>query len=496
MCPFHLNKISLPDGRRIGSLDLVPHQALLPYQQKDKIMSHKENRIAVPSMEEMRSEVERLLDRPLTEPEYNFLLPRMEAERGVWLKDQEFGGIKSDAPPGAYNRYIKEITSGEFAQQQIQQRGEERLVRTDERLDRLIDIAQTASDRDFDLATQQLDLGKEEIADLRAWRSEVMNLSRDEAARAAEERDWFRSLQAKDEALAARQQREQRVVQPAQFAAMGYKPTYDETGELIGLEKLSQEELYAGMGPLERSQYDLAMAYTTRQQKALAGELPIDPSLENELTTQKNLLTEQLTRKLGSNFMASTAGQQAMRTFEESSTRIRESARRGTIESGAGLISGGLQNVAGIKAGEAGYAAGTTGILSGTNLQRTALLSQYAPTTQQQNIPGLMGTIQPLVQMPQVGSFGQAIQPQMQAQAQAYPLLQAYGMAQQPYQFNAELANRLALAEMGVEGGGGYGRLVGTVAGGLIGGYATGWSPQGISAGAGAGGDLGEKTGY
>lgn len=80
-------------------------------------MSHKENRVPVPSLEEMRKETERILGRPLSDSEYRFILPHMESERAIWLKDQAYGGIKSDAPTGAYSRYLETLRT-EYPQTQ------------------------------------------------------------------------------------------------------------------------------------------------------------------------------------------------------------------------------------------------------------------------------------------------------------------------------------------------------------------------------------------
>jgi len=226
------------------------------------------NRVPVPSLEEMKAETERLLGRSLTGAEYQFLLPKMEAERAIWLKDQRYGGIKSDAPPGAYRRYVDLLP-------------------------------------EFNITLKSTE--------------------------AAETTGTLT-----------------RLLTGPYLESIGYVPTY-EGEKLVSIRKMTDEEVYSRMSPLERKQYDVAVETADRQMRALRGELEIDPALTKELEDQEKLLREGLSRRLGTGYEATTVGQVALRKFSESASRIRESARRGQIEAGQGLLTGGISSVMGIR---------------------------------------------------------------------------------------------------------------------------------------------------
>jgi hypothetical protein len=120
----------------------------------------------------------------------------------------------------------------------------------------------------------------------------------------------------------------QKYVQGKGYADGGYWDTTDTT-----YEKLTDDEMYAAMSGLEKSQYDVSKAQAERTLKALKGELPISPALEKSLTSKETQLAEYLNRIVGPNWRQSTAGQQ-MIDLMESNELIREEARRGEISQG------------------------------------------------------------------------------------------------------------------------------------------------------------------
>lgn len=112
------------------------------------------------------------------------------------------------------------------------------------------------------------------------------------------------------------------------LALMGY----DTAGN-----KLTTDQMLGYMTDAEKQEYNITQAANDRLAKAYAGELDISPALERELSTQQSQLEETLARKLGPSWQQSTAGQNALRNFQESAGLIREEARRGLISSQEGI---------------------------------------------------------------------------------------------------------------------------------------------------------------
>lgn len=155
------------------------------------------------------------------------------------------------------------------------------------------------------------------------------------------------------------------------------------------LRPLSSEEITKGMTPEQIKARDLQSAYMDYQLKALGGQLPVDPALEENLGLQQGALNENLSRKLGANYALSTPGIQSADAFRRSSEALRQQSRQGMINTGQANI------------------ASQTGLLSGLNQQG---ISNYQNFNQPNN-----------------------------------SLLQNYGQAQQPYQFYANMNNQNSL---------------------------------------------------
>lgn len=100
---------------------------------------------------------------------------------------------------------------------------------------------------------------------------------------------------------------------------------------------LTEGEIKGGMTPLEQQQYDAAKLQLERYTKALKGELPVDPALENQITEQEKVLKEQLARDLGPGWANSTAGNQRWSEFQKNANLLRDAARRGEINTGSAL---------------------------------------------------------------------------------------------------------------------------------------------------------------
>lgn len=141
-----------------------------------------------------------------------------------------------------------------------------------------------------------------------------------------------RRLQAMQLEMIQQQRAESEAMKPYLLESLGLRQVDGK------YEEVPWEERLAGMNPQERAQYDLAQSYLTRQQQALAGQIPVSPALEAELESQKSQLSENLSRKLGPDWHASTSGIQAMSEFDKRAGLLREEARRGQISTGEGLI--------------------------------------------------------------------------------------------------------------------------------------------------------------
>lgn len=146
---------------------------------------------------------------------------------------------------------------------------------------------------------------------------------------------------------------------------------------------MTEEEKLAGMSTTERSNYDILKLQQDRQKLALEGKLPVSPALEDEIATQEKQLREGLSRRLGADYENSSAGIQALGEFQKKSGLLREEARRGEMSTGQGLM-----------LSQQGY------------MQNENIANQNA-----------------------MSGYGNRL----------FPLVQGYGSAMQPYQFNRSL---------------------------------------------------------
>ena len=130
-----------------------------------------------------------------------------------------------------------------------------------------------------------------------------------------------------------------KIIEPIIFQQMGYNPSYDESGTMTGLTKMTEEEMIANMSPLERQNYNIMTETAALNLKALRGEMPTSPQLEKDLAKQRQMLEETMSRKLGIDWRTTTPGIQALSEFEIKESLIKEEARRGLMTTAAGLTS-------------------------------------------------------------------------------------------------------------------------------------------------------------
>ena len=128
------------------------------------------------------------------------------------------------------------------------------------------------------------------------------------------------------------QQADMEKMRPFILKAMGLR--VDSDGNIV---QMTDEERREGMTPEQLNAYELLLAQQERQSQAMAGELPLSPALEKELTGQRSQMEEALAQRLGPNWMSTTAGQQAITAFDEKASLVKDEASRGQLQSGAGL---------------------------------------------------------------------------------------------------------------------------------------------------------------
>ncbi len=218
------------------------------------------------------------------------------------------------------------------------------------------------------------------------------------------------SEEAKKEAEAGRKR--DAIFTPLLLKSLGYSGEFDADGNLSGIRQLTEEELVSQMSPLEKQQYQVAQELSSRQLKALRGELEVDPALTKDIERNRAILEEQLSRTLGPNWQQTTVGQQAFQDFQERATRITDSARRGEISQGVSLISSALDNTGKVaSAGRIGAAESVAEAPFSKNLARKTA----------------------------------ALAPTANAAAASFPLLSAFTQAQSPFQGDKAIAANLTM---------------------------------------------------
>lgn len=115
----------------------------------------------------------------------------------------------------------------------------------------------------------------------------------------------------------------QELLDPILFEEIGITPILNEEGETIGFER--------DPDPAGDLRDENELAILERQKLALAGDLPISPTLERELGEGRENLEQRLRRQLGTGFDVSSPGIEALGDFDRNATELREGARRGEI---------------------------------------------------------------------------------------------------------------------------------------------------------------------
>lgn len=162
---------------------------------------------------------------------------------------------------------------------------------------------------------------------------------------------------------------------------------------------------------LQGQQQEITGMMQERTLKALRGELPIDPAIERWISEGRQTLGDQLRANLGSGYLTSTPGIQALAEFDKRANEIRSAAQRDAIYNTSQLQQAGTQfgssidqmrlgNVTGIQTMPFGGAQGLgaagaalQGPLSGYLQDRNMQFQAAVQNAQQANQPSGFGQL-------------------------------------------------------------------------------------------------------
>ena len=120
----------------------------------------------------------------------------------------------------------------------------------------------------------------------------------------------------------------QNLLTPSFLSSLGYDVQKDDKGNVTGIGRTK-------LGAQKDRAESLA---TNREIMALKGKLPVDSQTTQELDRQEAALREQLTRSLGPDYAASTAGQQALADFQQRRAIVIDSSARQDLTVAGGLV--------------------------------------------------------------------------------------------------------------------------------------------------------------
>lgn len=330
------------------------------------------------------------------------------------------------------------------------------------------------------LQQQYLTLAEQQAAyqaEQQAWQTEL----RPELKRQTEMQTALQGQMLEYQQSQLAQEQERQRLQPLLYEASGVKPIYDESGTITGF----------GLTPEAQARKDYENQLLEHQRKALAGELPVDPTLERALTEGEQQLRAQLQAQLGTGYETSTPGIQALEAYRQRAAEARSTVAHGQLTSGQQL----LQTQAGMNAEQMARATrGGTGLLGNYGLQPVSFGGQV----QAGGMPNALGTYQGMQgSLFQAGSPGAtaagyqgALSGQFGTLGEYAKLAQGFGQAaggmrQQrlgDFQQEEQLRNAYSgqLAQIGAAAGSivgsvfapGVGTAAGATLGGALGGYA------------------------
>lgn len=280
------------------------------------------------------------------------------------------------------------------------------------------------------------------------------------------------------------QEEDRQRLQPLLYEASGVRPIYDESGKITSF-ALTEEA---------QARKDYENQLLEHQRKALAGELPVDPTLERALTEGEQQLRAQLQAQLGTGYETSTPGIQALEAYRQRAAEARSNVAHGQLTSGQQL----LANQAAMNQEQMARATrGGTGLMGDYGLRPVSVGAPVQPG----GMPNPLGTYQGLQ-----GNLFQAGSPATMAAgaqgvlggqagtlAEYARLASGYGSAAsalgQQTSRQQQLYNQMQGEYAGTLG------TVGSILGGAVGGLVSWGNPAAISAGMTLGGAAGTYAG-
>jgi hypothetical protein len=348
------------------------------------------------------------------------------------------------------------------------------------------------------LQQQYLTLAEQQAAyqaEQQAWQTEL----RPELKRQTEMQTALQGQMLEYQQSQLRQEQERQRLQPLLYEASGVRPIYDEAGNITSF----------GLTEEAQARKDYENQLLDRQRKALAGELPVDPTLERALTEGETQLRAQLQAQLGTDYETSSPGIQALEEYRKRAAEARSTVAHGQLTSGQQL----LQTQTQMNQDQMARATrGGTGLLGNYGLQPVSFGGQVAPggmpnalslyQSSGQGVPNALGTYQGISgNLFQAGSpaataagYQGALSGQFGTLGEYARLAQGFGQAAGTMGQFGERQNRYA--EQARAANASQWGQIGTIAGSVLGGVAGTVVPGfGTAAGAAAGATLGGAAG-
>jgi hypothetical protein len=119
------------------------------------------------------------------------------------------------------------------------------------------------------------------------------------------------------------QQTQQKVLLPFLADQQGFSVQMDDNGNITGITKKND--------PLQAQNDEITGKLNQRTLDALNGNLPVDPALEQQLSTQEQTLKERLAQQFGPGYETSTPGIETLGNFMNNAEQLRYGARTGQL---------------------------------------------------------------------------------------------------------------------------------------------------------------------
>lgn len=232
--------------------------------------------------------------------QYNYALKQLEYQE--WLQEYNQKQLEEQA---SYNEWQKSFTQSQAEQQAKYQEWYQSYVEKT-----------SAEQSEYNQWYQEYT--KEQAQKQDEYNEWYMGFTKEQAAKQDEYNDWQREM-------TQRQTKLDNLLRGVQLEEAGYQWTYDENGEINGVEKrpLTEEE---------QREEELTKLKQEKELAALKGEADIDPSLEQDLARSETVLRERLRQQLGEDYETSEPGIRALAEFEKNKNTTLWYARHGEQE--------------------------------------------------------------------------------------------------------------------------------------------------------------------